>query len=125
MLDTLQLSLKDSVFDPYGSERKVLVRKDGSRPRYRVHLYVDGPDLPYVASVTYQLHETFRQPTRQVARTSSNPKCRLAIWTWGLFHVTAIVTDKAGNQITLGHDMSYDQTLSSLGPQSYSVATPG
>ena len=81
---------------------------NSEKPLYRVFLYLDGPGLPYVNAVTYVLHPTFKEPTRQVFRTPANPRCKLEMWTWGLFRVQAIVTDRQGNMFTLSHDLQYN-----------------
>jgi len=31
------------------------------------------------------------------------------MWTWGLFQVQAIVTDREGNMFTLSHELQYDK----------------
>lgn len=125
---SLRLELRDSVFEPgtatllesRASSRSALptILYDESvpdRPRYKVWLYVDGPDLPYVQNVIYTLHHTFPDPVRSVPRSASNPYCALAIWTWGLFDVVAQVEDKSGGLHMLEHTMRYDQDLKRSG----------
>jgi len=108
----LQLELRDSVYEPGATGGKILYdRSLPNHPRYKVWLYLDGQDLPYVKSVTYTLHATFPDPVRSVPRTPSNPYCALAIWTWGLFDVLAEVEDKTGGRHLLKHMMRYDQDL--------------
>jgi transcription initiation factor IIF auxiliary subunit len=102
------LEVKDSIFDPNTKDRTARWRNPKSdTPFYRVFLYLDGPKLPYVNAVTYVLHPTFDEPTRQVYRTPENPNCKLELWTWGIFRVQAIVTDRQGNMTTLTHDLEY------------------
>jgi hypothetical protein len=104
------IDVKDSIRDPDSPDRTALWRNpDSDRPLYRVFLYLEGLRLPYVNAVTYVLHPTFKEPTRQVFRTPSNPRCKLEIWTWGLFRVQAIVADRDGNMVTLTHDLQYDK----------------
>ncbi len=103
-----KLELKDSLFDPDSPDQTPRWRNPRSdKPLYRVFLYLDGPGLPYVNAVTYVLHPTFKEPTRQVFRTYANPHCKLELWTWGLFRVQAIVTDRDGNMLTLTHNLQY------------------
>ncbi len=105
-----KLQIRDSIFDPDSPDRSPQWRNPNSdKPLYRVFLSLDGPGLPYVNAVTYILHPTFKEPTRQVARTPSNPRCKLEIWTWGLFRIQAIVTDRDGNMFTLTHELQYDK----------------
>jgi transcription initiation factor IIF auxiliary subunit len=107
--------LKDSILDPDSPDQAALVRNSKSeRPRYRVFLYLEGPGLPYVAAVVYHLHSTFKEPTRQVFRTPSNPRCKLVIWTWGLFQVQATISNADGQVIgTLSHDLEYSKDFQS------------
>ena len=62
--------------------------------------------------MTYVLHPTFKEPTRQVYRSAENPRCKLEIWTWGLFGVQAIVSDRDGDMITLSHYLQYNKEFS-------------
>ena len=101
------LEVKDSIFDPDSPDRTAKWRNpDQEKPLYRVFLYLEGLRLPYVDSVTYVLHPTFQEPTRQIFRSASNPRCKLELWTWGLFRVQAIVTDRDGNVFNLTHELS-------------------
>lgn len=104
------IALRDSVIDPQAPSDKVRY-KDRKRPLYRVYLYLDGPDLPYVRAATYELHETFKNRFLRVERTMSNPMCKASIWTWGIFTVKAIVETKTGDTITLEHRLTYGDEL--------------
>jgi transcription initiation factor IIF auxiliary subunit len=108
-----ELEVRDSLRDPDSSDRTDRTAQwrnpESDKPLYRVFLYLEGDRLPYVNAVTYVLHPTFREPTRQVYRTLSNPRCKLELWTWGLFRVQAIVADSDGNMLTLTHDLQYDK----------------
>jgi len=108
----LRINLRDSVYEPGATGGTILY--DASLPdraRYRVWLYLDGPDLPYVKSVTYTLHPTFPDPVRTVPRSASNPYCAIAIWTWGTFDVVGDVEDKGGRRHVLKHNMGYDREI--------------
>ena len=107
------IEIKDSVLDPDSNIRTAQVRNPtDARPLYRVFLYLDGLSLYRVKAVTYVLHPTFTEPTRQVYRTPDNPRCKLEVWTWGLFRVQAIITDVDGNMTTLSHDLEYNKQFS-------------
>ncbi len=109
------LEVKDSLLDPDSPDQTARWRNPtSSKPLYRVYLYLEGIRLPYVNAVTYVLHPSFKEPTRQVFRTSSNPRCKLEMWTWGLFRVQAIVTDRDGNMSTITHDLQYDKEFSEV-----------
>lgn len=111
---------RDSVFEPGSRADKVKVRLgDGSRPRYKVFLFIEGRDLSYVDEVTYVLHRTFKQRRRTIKRKFSNPNCQLTIWTWGLFTIDVIVKDKSGQEHSYKHEMSYDQALNDLPDDRY------
>lgn len=110
----LNVRIVDSLFDPdRPSEKVAQVReRSSSRPLYRVFLYLDGPDLPFVRQVTYKLHETFSPDTRTVVRDISNPRCKFDIWTWGVFEVRAIVEDKQGRTFSKSRPMEYASQVS-------------
>jgi len=110
----LNLEIKDTVFDPASDDTKrVGARRDGKTLYYKVFLYLDGPDLSLVESVTYTLHKTFRDPVRTIRRTPSNPTCQLVIWTWGVFSVKADIVDKRGLTFRLSHFLRYESELPS------------
>lgn len=116
MIAKLNVEVKDTVFDPdlpRSSRKKVQIRQEKGTRYYKVWLYLDGVDLPYVESVTYTLHETFRNPNRTVRRTPSNPNCQLVIWTWGVFVVKARILDKRDLTYELSHRLEYAQQLPS------------
>lgn len=104
------IALRDSVIDPDHPSDKVPY-KDRKRPLYRVWLYLNGSDLPYVRAVTYELHKTFKNRFLRVERTMSNPMCKVSIWTWGIFTVKAIVETKTGDTIPLEHRLTYGDEL--------------
>jgi len=102
--------VRDSLIDPDSPDGAALVRNSHSeRPLYRVFLYLDGLGLSFVTGVTYVLHPSFKEPTRAVFRSLANPRCKLEIWTWGLFRVQAIITDSQGSMTTLAHDLEYNK----------------
>ena len=108
----LNLEVRDSVFSPNLSredpENRVNVHKEGQDTYYyKVWLYLEGYDLPYVESVTYELDPTFPEPRQTVRRTASNPNCQLSFWTWGLFTVIATITDKKGFEYRVSHELGY------------------
>jgi transcription initiation factor IIF auxiliary subunit len=108
------VQVKDTVFDPNlppSTKIKVQVRKEDSTTYYKVWLYLEGEDVPWVESVTYILHETFRNPERTVRLTPSNPNCQLVIWTWGVFTVKAKILDKRGQTFEILYRLTYDRQL--------------
>lgn len=120
----LNIEVQDSVFDPdlpRSSSSKIYVRK-GRRDKqiyYKVWLSLEGNDLPFIESVTYTLHESFREPNQTVRRTSSNPNCKFVIWTWGLFTVRATIVDKKGLTYNVARELRYDRELFPAGDSRY------
>ena len=109
------LEVKDSLLDPDSTDRTARWRNpDSKEPLYRVFLYLEGLRLPYIDYATYELHPTFKEPTRKVFRTPSNPRCKLEIWTWGLFSVRVGVTDREGEVFWLTHDLQYAKDFSKV-----------
>ena len=110
---TLNIVVRDSLFDPDRPDDKVVqVRRSGGKSLYRVFLYLDGLDLPFVNRVTYKLHETFSPRERTVARSPSIPRCKIDIWTWGVFTVVAVIEDRQGRTFTMSHYLEYAAQLS-------------
>lgn len=112
----INLEVKSSVFNPALSKddprNKVSFRQEGDVYYYKVWLYVEGYDLPYVESVTYSLdRSSFPEPDQTVPRTVANPNCQLTIWTWGLFTVIATIIDKKGNKYQVSHQLNYKEEL--------------
>jgi hypothetical protein len=109
--EELNVRVFDTALDPAATEKVIYYRPSSSPtdpPLYRVWLYLDGPDLPFVDKVTYRLHPTFTPRDRVVNRTISNPNCRLEVLTWGIFEVLAIVEAK-DRQFEIKHQLSYDR----------------
>ena len=109
----LNVAVKDSLFDPDRPNDKVVqVRKVDGTSLYRVFLYLDGLDLPFIKLVTFKLHETFSPNTRTVSRSPANQRCKIDIWTWGVFSVMAVIEDKQGRTFTKSHYLEYAAQLS-------------
>jgi transcription initiation factor IIF auxiliary subunit len=118
-IKSLNLRVVDTVFDPSKSDRKVYVKKSGEYTLYKVWLFLEGVDLPFVNYVTYRLHSSFRNPNRTIYRTAANPNCQLIIWTWGLFTINVEVVDKTGVHYVFDHRMGYDRELQNVPAENY------
>ncbi|MBM3819301.1 MAG: hypothetical protein FJW14_09850 [Acidimicrobiia bacterium] len=105
----LNIRVVDSLFDPDRPSDKVaqVRQRTSSRPLYRVFLYLEGPDLPFVQQVTYKLHETFSPDSVTVVRDISNPRCKFEIWTWGVFEVRAVIEDRQGRTFSTSRYLEY------------------
>jgi transcription initiation factor IIF auxiliary subunit len=115
-IQTYQLEVKDSLFNPNQQTKSrkqvAFYRKYPSRSDktfYKVWIYLDGPDLPFVKRVKYTLHRTFRNPVKLIERSSNNPHCALVIWTWGIFEVKVEVEDMKGRVIRMDHFLCYNE----------------
>ena len=123
--EKLNLKIVDTVFDPqiYGTdyipgnlndkkpEPEVRFTSSGDSSLYKVWIFLAGDDLPRVETVTYKLHETFVDPIRVVPRILTNLDCRITIWTWGIFDITATILDKGGRSYGLVYRLSYGDIL--------------
>jgi transcription initiation factor IIF auxiliary subunit len=107
------LEVKDSVLDPDSTDHRIRYQGPvvADRTLYRVFIYLDGPALPFVESVTYTLHETFPDRIRTVRRTPRNPSCKLEIRTWGTFEVIAEIQEKRGTTFRLIHPLTFDREI--------------
>ena len=110
----LDLKIVDTVLEPAVDGRGAPVVRvgmvDGAR-FYRVRVFLEGNDLPFVRSVTYHLHESFPEPHRTVERSSANPSCEIVIWTWGIFDIRAEIRDRDGRVYEVVQPMQYGDEL--------------
>jgi hypothetical protein len=110
----LDLEIVDTVLEPPIDGRGapvVRVGKAGDTRFYRVRVFLEGNDLPFVRSVTYHLHESFPDPHRTVERSSANPSCEIVIWTWGIFDIRAEIRDREGSVYEVVQPMQYGEEL--------------
>ena len=128
------ICIKDSLFKPSGRiakklanqspmayfkkqqtlERKVqrTEKKAEKRNLYKVWIYLDGKDTPFVKRVTYRLHSSFQHPVNQVEQTPENPNCSLSIWTWGIFKVKIEIEFVNGLKVNKEHTLTYGALMS-------------
>lgn len=124
MKNAFDIRVADTVLIDAGNQNGAMYRvSDSGVNRYKIRIFLRGNDLPFVRQVTYGLHRTFRNRLRVVERTISNPDCRLEIWTWGIFDVTADVVDQGGQVYRLVHSLSYGNELNSLETQRFRQIT--
>ena len=108
----IEIEIKDSVIEHEDHKPVIYVRNpDSEKPLYKVSIYLDGNDLPYVESVEYELHPTFKNRFKKINRTVSNPDCKFFIWTWGIFKVKGIVTTKDGSRFNISHQLTYGNQI--------------
>jgi len=114
------LFIQDSLFDP--SDPKAALGKTAtykkypgpdSKVLYKVWVFLDGRDMPFVQSVQYHLHPSFRNTQYQIDKSHSNPNFALVIWTWGIFNVKAEVTLISGEILVLNHLLTYANNFDS------------
>lgn len=111
---TYNLYLQDSLFDPNDTksmERNVATYKKfpgkDSKILYKVWVYLNGRDMPFVQSVKYHLHPSFQVSQYQIDKSYSNPNFSLVLWTWGIFNIKAEVTLITGEVLVLNHMLTY------------------
>lgn len=113
---SVELRILDSAIDPdRPTERVIRYRKIEGAPgkfSYQVFVWLDGPDLPFVDRARWDLHESFGQRQVEVARSFANQRCKLTLWTWGLFEIRAKVVLKDRGELELGHMLGYDREFS-------------
>lgn len=116
---TYNLFLQDSLFDPGNvttvDRKKASYRKyavPDSKVLYKIWIYLAGRDLPYVQSVKYHLHPSFRVREYQIEKSLSNPNYALIVWTWGIFNVKAEVQLISGETLVLNHFLTYADSIS-------------
>ncbi|BCH25928.1 hypothetical protein MesoLjLc_58420 [Mesorhizobium sp. L-8-10] len=112
MYGNLNVTVRDSLFNPNGNGGPAWKNSSSDQPLYQVHIYLEGQDLPYVRSATYELHPSFRERVKRIIRTASNPNCLLTIWTWGIFEVGVAIEDKRGQVYNLKHNLRYGEEIS-------------
>lgn len=115
-----KITIVDTAIDPSTASdragtREVRYQKAAGRDLYKVWIYLDGPDVPFVRAAIYELHPSFAQRVHTVSRTVANPSCALIIWTWGIFDVKATLRMKSGESVELTHKLSYDRDFASEG----------
>lgn len=109
-----EVRVRTSCFDPDAKERRIAVREQPDVPDvplYRIFLFLEGRDLPYVDSATYVLHPTFANPRRTVRRTPTNPACKLETWAWGEFPMQTEVSLKTGDTFKVRHQFAFSDEV--------------
>lgn len=89
---------------------KIRVRKFSRRgyDHFSLRIYVEG-DLHQLEYVEYELHPTFKNPTRlEYQRKGGFP---LTIWTWGEFEIPVTLRFIDGHVEQLMHELRYSDLL--------------
>ncbi|CAM1368271.1 hypothetical protein TPENAI_60393 [Tenacibaculum litopenaei] len=115
-LKTYDVKISDSLFNPEDRDqlkvRKAHYRKGKSgRNLYKVYLYLEGNDVPFIKKATYTLHQSFNNRVRVIERRPQNPYCKLVLWTWGLFYVKIELEDINGQRLELNHFLTYGEQI--------------
>jgi hypothetical protein len=112
-----QVEVKDTAVeaDPAG-QKFIRYRTQGSTDFFRVRIYLDGPQLPFVRVATYVLPpDQFPDSVQRVERSPRNPNCEFIIWTWGVFDVGVTLQDAEGRVYDLTHRLTYDRDVKTEG----------
>ena len=70
--------------------------------------------VPAVVNIAWRT-SPFVPNVRSVVRSISNPRCKIEIWTWGVFDVKVSVEDKQGRTFTMSHYLEYVSHLNEPG----------
>lgn len=118
---TYDLCVKDTLFNPFNPasslEKTATYKRYKSIPNskllYKVWIFLDGDDLPFVESVRYHLHPTFPNPVQLVERTMKNYRCVLPTFIWGMFNVKAEIFLIDGKMLTINHFLTFGDQIAS------------
>lgn len=110
---TFEVEIHDSVIEEGVNGQPVIYVKNAKsdKPLYKVTIFLDGNDLPYVESVEYELHPSFKKRFNKIERTLNNATCTFTIWTWGIFEVKAVIKAKDGSKFNLSHQLTYGDEI--------------
>ncbi|MEE9552966.1 MAG: pYEATS domain-containing protein [candidate division Zixibacteria bacterium] len=112
MYSDFDIKIIDSAFDPdleSKKPKKIYYNNVGEKTVYKVWIFLEGKSLPYIKDVTYILHPTFADPIKTISRSSKNPRCKLEIWTWGLFQLRVKIRNKKGEVFEKTHNLTYNR----------------
>ena len=113
MINTTDENMKLSINSTVIENGKVNIQfsSDGKK-LYKVRIYLEGADLPFVESVQYVLPPNIFEPNiLDVERSFSNPTCELSVWTRFLFPITIAVNTTDGESYIFQHNVNYQEEL--------------
>jgi len=107
-LPVLNVEVANDVYTPRDPMLYYCVSSNGIMS-YKNRIYLTGPDLNKVASVTYILDPSFENPEV----SSSDPGNSFEIWimTWGRFPMQAIITTKSGQVFEKDYYFSFKSNV--------------
>ena len=90
-----------------GSQIPFKVFREGGKEHYNVRIQLDAEpeELTKIKSVEYQLHDSFRNPTR--ISNDRDSQFSIEIWTWGMFEIAVTIHLDGGRRETLTHHMKF------------------
>jgi bacterioferritin-associated ferredoxin len=91
-IPALNVEVSNDVYTP--SDPRLYYCPSNGLLSYKNRIYLTGPDLNEVASVTYSLDPTFENP--EVSSSDARNGFEIWIMTWGRFPMKAIITTKSG-----------------------------
>ncbi len=109
----MNIEIRDTAVteDQYG-QKFIQIKKSTTVISYKVTVDIVGGDIPFVKSVTYILHKTFKNNIKQVKRSLANPNCKLSFYAWGTFTIYAHIETLNGETIRLSHLLRFDNDIS-------------
>lgn len=105
---------KDSLKNPYfggSAEFTRINNRNKEIPYYKVWLFIEGLDLPFIKRVTYVLPKSFKNNRITVVQTIDNRKCVTPIWTWALFSIKIEIEDIGGRTFQINHQLTYGDEI--------------
>ena len=114
MSDLLNIIIVDTPINPFdqNEQRNIVERRvRNGKTQFKIWLYLNGDDLPYVRRVKYVLHSSYKQPEFIISKLPSNPNCLFSFWAWGTFIVKAVVEDKSKKLYYFEHRLMFDKRL--------------
>ncbi len=109
----LDIVVKDTVVEKANGNEHIIAKKSTSSTMFKVTLFLEGNDLPFVNKVTYTLHETFKNRIKKIKRSLSNPNCTLVFYAWGTFTVKVKVESLKGDNLVISHPLQFGSEVQS------------
>jgi len=102
-LPTLNVEVNNDVYTPW--DPRIYYCPGNGAMSIENRIYLTGPDLNKVASVTYILHPTFENP--EITSNDASNSFEIQIMAWGGFEMKAIITTKSGQVFEKSFDFTF------------------
>jgi hypothetical protein len=102
-LPTLNVEVNNDVYTPW--DPSIYYCPSNGAMSIQNRIYLTGPDLSKVASVTYILHPTFENP--EITTNDASNDFEIQIMAWGGFEMKAEITTKSGQVYEKSFDFTF------------------